>query len=165
MSIRILICDDQETARAGIRLSLEAAADIQVVGEADSSQAAYDLAEYLHPDVVLMDVVVPGENGVSMARKILEGKGSPRVLAVSMHTDLTYVRAMKAAGASGYVDKSCAYEELAFAIREVMAGRDYLSPSLTMRMTSDVPPRKVQVAGGLEMEIAVPIAWAKEVGD
>ncbi len=160
MSIKVLICDDQELARAGIRFALEATPEIEIVGEADGSLSAGKLTADLQPDVVLMDVVMPDDTGVEATRRVLRGSPRAKVLAVSMHTDSLYVAAMMEAGASGYVDKSCAYEELAAAIHEVMAGRKYLSPSLGTRK----PPgsvRRISCPASLEAEVVVPIASAK----
>lgn len=157
MSIRVLICDDQELARAGIRFVLEASPEIEIVGEADSGRVAHDLVSSLHPDVVLMDVVMQNDNGIEAARRIIQGDPQTRLLAVSMHTDAIYIGAMMDAGALGYVDKSCAYEELTVAIREVMAGRKYLSSSLGTRKQPGGNSRSTHSRANSESGVAAPI--------
>jgi DNA-binding NarL/FixJ family response regulator len=130
MSIKILVCDDLELSRSVIQQTLKSAPDIEVVGEADGGESAIALTALLHPDVVLMDIVMLGVNGIDATRQILRETGRVKVLAVSMHSDQRYVRAMIAAGASGYVLKNYAHEELVRAIRAAVAGETYLSPCL-----------------------------------
>jgi DNA-binding NarL/FixJ family response regulator len=130
MGIKVLVCDDLGLSRSVIRHTIESAPDIEVVGEAEGGKSAVALAVRLHPDVVLMDIVMPDVNGIEATRQIVQGTGGVKVLAVSMHSDTRYVRAVLVAGASGYVLKNYAHEELAQAIHAVMTGKTYLSPGL-----------------------------------
>lgn len=140
MRIKVLVCDAQELARTGVRFALESAPDLEVVGEAAGGEDVLARVRELAPQVVLMDVVMPRGNGIEATRRIVADQGGVKVLALSMHSDPRYVWAMLEAGALGYVLKSRAYEELAGAIRAVMAGGTYLSPGLGMR------PRRISPA-------------------
>jgi len=132
MNIRVLICDDQELARAGLRFALESTPELEIVGEAENGRMAVERANELEPDVVLMDVVMPPGNGMEATRQILETHAGIKVLALSMHLDARFAKAMLGAGAAGYLLKSEAFEELGAAIRTVLAGKTYLSPELKM---------------------------------
>lgn len=130
MSIRVLLVDDHTLMRDGLRRLLSENADVEVVGECADGSAAVDLARKLQPDVVVMDVGMPELNGVEATRRIRAECADVRVLGLSTHADKRYVQHMLAAGASGYVLKIQAFEELLRAVRAVSAGQMYLSPEV-----------------------------------
>lgn len=136
MSIRVLVVDDHAVVRAGLKLLLDAEEDIETVGEAGNAKEALFAARSLKPDVVLMDVVMPGESGIEATRAILHDVPEARVLVLSMQDDPSYVREAFAAGASGYVLKEAADAELVAAVREVAAGGRYVNPALGARLVA-----------------------------
>jgi two-component system, NarL family, response regulator NreC len=134
--IRVLIVDDHAVVRSGLRLLLEREPGIVTVDEAaNANEAVYRMIEH-KPDVLLIDVTMPGTSGIEAIPKLLEASPSSRVLVLSMHDDPRYVRDAFAAGASGYVLKEAADSEVVAAIREVAAGNDYVNPALGARMVA-----------------------------
>jgi two-component system, NarL family, response regulator NreC len=133
---RVLLVDDHAVVRAGLRRVLEADPDIEVVGEAGTAGDAVLEARATKPDVVLLDVVMPGESGVDVLPRLLKETPGARVLVLSMQDDPRYVREAFAAGASGYVLKEAADSEVVAAVREVAAGGSYLHPALGARVIS-----------------------------
>jgi DNA-binding NarL/FixJ family response regulator len=131
MSISILLVDDHRMMREGLRLLLDQESDFKVVGEAAEGRAAVEMTRQLQPDVVIMDIGMPDLNGIEASRKILDASGCSKVIALSTYSDKRYVLGMLEAGASGYVLKSAAAEELVRAIQQVMRGDRYLSPDMT----------------------------------
>ncbi len=132
--IRVLIVDDHAVVRAGLRLLLDAEPDIEVVGEAGSAQEAVDKNSSLRPQLVLLDLVLPDENGIKTARRLLEATPALKVLVLSMQDDARYVREAFDAGAAGYVLKDAADVELVQAVREVAAGGRYVHPALGAKL-------------------------------
>ena len=132
--IRVLVVDDHAVVRSGLRLLLDSQPDIETVGEAESAERAVFEALALKPDVVLMDLAMPGKGGIEGMPAVLEAVPSARVLVLSMQDDPRYVREAFAAGASGYVLKEAADTELVTAVRAVSAGERYVHPSLGARM-------------------------------
>jgi len=130
MRIRVLLADDHEIVRGGLRSLLEQESDMNVVADVGDGQSAIELSRELHPGVVVMDISMPGLNGTMAAKRILLESPGVKVLALSAHTDRRFVSDMLQAGATGYLPKSCAPEELAKAIREVHAGGIYLSSKI-----------------------------------
>ena len=130
MRITVLLADDHEIVRGGLRSLLEQESDMDVVADVGDGQGAIDLARKLHPSVVVMDISMPGLNGTVAAKRVLSESPGVKVLALSAHTDRRFVSDMLKAGATGYLPKSCAPEELVKAIREVHAGGIYLSPKI-----------------------------------
>lgn len=137
MTITVLIVDDHQILRDGLRTILENETDITVVGEADNGRATIKLAKQLDPDVVIMDVAMPDLNGVDATHKISSTQANVKILALSMHSDSRYVKGMLQAGACGYVLKDCAAEELTRAVRTVVAGQVYVSPGVTGVIVDD----------------------------
>ena len=142
-SIRVLIVDDHAVVRSGLRHVLESEPDIEVVAEAGDAQRALFEALESKPDIVLMDVVMPGKSGIEAISELLAHLSATRVLVLSMQDDAHYVREAFAAGASGYVLKEAADNELVAAVREVAAGGQYVHPALGARLVAaDVEERK-----------------------
>ena len=134
--IRVVIVDDHAVVRSGLKLLLDAEEDIEVVGEAGNLQEAVFRTRALKPDVVLMDVVMPGASGIEATPEVLKEHPAARVLVLSMQDDPTYVREAFAAGASGYVLKEAADEEVVGAIRDVAGGGRYVHPTLGARLVA-----------------------------
>ncbi len=131
MAIRVLIADDHKIMLAGLRSLLEKHTDFEVVAEAENGRKAVQLAQEKEPDVVVMDVSMPDLNGIEATTQIVESLSETRVIALSMHSDKRFVMGMLRAGASGYLLKDCASQELANAILQVAGGKKYLSPEIT----------------------------------
>ncbi len=134
MTIRVLVVDDHAVVRAGLRRILDAEDDVETVGEAPDGERAVFEAMQLQPDVVLMDVVMPGKSGIEATRAVLQAVPVTKVLVLSMQDDPRYVREAFDAGASGYVMKEAADDEVVDAIRAVAAGQRYLHPALGARL-------------------------------
>jgi two-component system response regulator NreC len=129
--IRLLVADDHPIVRAGLQTLLSAQLDMEVVGEAQDGAEAIERALALEPDVVVMDITMPGMNGIEATRQIVERLPQTKVLALTMHESEEYLRQMLAAGATGYVLKQAVDTELAVAIRAVHRGEVFVYPSVT----------------------------------
>lgn len=143
--VRIVVVDDHAVVRAGLRLLLAAEADFDVVGDAgDASEAIFQVRAG-QPDVILLDVVMPGESGIEVMPKLLHEAPGAKVLVLSMQDDPSYVRQAFAAGASGYVLKEAADSEVVGAVREVAGGGRYVHPALGARLvTADAEARAAE---------------------
>jgi two-component system response regulator NreC len=137
MSIRILLADDHKITRQGLRSLLEKQHDMEVIAETEEGRTAVRLVRELLPDVVIMDVTMPDLNGIEATRQIVGEFPDVKVIALSMHSDSLFVTEMLRSGASAYLLKDCAFEELARAIRTVTAGKTYLSPSISGVVVDD----------------------------
>ena len=127
MGIRVLLVDDHEIVRSGLKSLLAKEMDIEVVGEAENGREAIKAVESLAPDVVVMDIAMRESNGIDATREIVAKYDRVRIVALSMHSESRYISEMLAAGASGYLLKDCAFDELATAIRAVSEGRTFVS--------------------------------------
>ncbi len=136
MAIRVVVVDDHAVVRSGIKLLLDSHDDIEVVGEAGNAQDAVFRVRELTPDVILLDLVMPGESGIEVLPKLLKEAPGTKVLVLSMQDEPSYVREAFAAGASGYVLKEAADEEVVSAVREIAGGGSYVHPTLGARMVS-----------------------------
>jgi len=134
MSVRVLVVDDHAVVRAGLRLLIDAEHDLETVGEAGSVRDAIFEARSCEPDLVLLDIVMPGESGLEGIPKLLHEHRQVKILVLSMQDDPRYVREAFAAGAAGYVLKEAADAEVVQAIREVAAGGRYVHPELGARL-------------------------------
>ena len=172
MSIRILLADDHKILREGLRSLLAQLPEVTVVGEAADGEAAIALARQMRPDLIIMDVVMPGTDGIAATRQIRIDCPGTRVIALSMHSDRHYVSDMVRAGALGYMVKDGSFNDLQQAIRTVMANRPYLSSSITGTLVEDfvrqagakepsVPPRHILTPR--EQEVLRLIADGKRV--
>ena len=132
--IRVLVVDDHAVVRSGLRRLLDAEPDIETVGEAPNAERAVFEAIDVHPDVVLMDLVMPERGGIEGMPAVLQAVPDAKVLVLSMQDDPRYVRAAFEAGASGYVLKEAADTEVVAAIRAVASGEHYLHPSLGAKL-------------------------------
>jgi len=137
VSIRIIIADDHQIVRQGLRVLLEKEPDMQVVGEAEDGPSTVRMAKELAPHVILMDIKMPVLNGVEASRQILTDSPDVKIIALSMYPDQRFVTNMLRSGARGYVLKDCAFEELIQAIRMVVANKTYLCPSVTEVVVKD----------------------------
>lgn len=136
-TIRLLLVDDHQIVRAGLRMLFSAEPEVEIIGEASSGEEAVTMAEALQPDVVLMDVAMPGIGGVEATRRIKAAQPQVAVLALTMHEDEEYFFEMLGAGASGYVPKRAAPDDLMSAIRIVRQGDVYIYPSLARLLVKD----------------------------
>lgn len=135
--IKILLADDHALVRQGLRFILEAQDDMEIVGQAGNGNEAVEMAEKLKPDVVVMDVAMPGLNGVEATRRLSGSLPRTRVLALSMHKDAVYVREILRAGARGYLLKDSGDADLIAAVRAVAKGEGYISPAVSDAVLSD----------------------------
>ena len=136
--IRVVLADDQELVRAGFRVLIESAPDVEVVGEASDGEGAVRVVAQEQPDVVLMDVRMPGMNGIEATRRIRElGGSSPRVLILTTFDLDEYVHQALRAGASGFLLKDSSPKDLLDAIRIINAGDSLLAPSITRRLIEE----------------------------
>jgi two-component system response regulator NreC len=143
MTIRVLLVDDHAILRAGLRRILEAEDDIEVAAEAENAERAVFEAIEAKPDVVVMDVVMPGRSGIEATPELLKAVPTLKILVLSMQDDPHYVRAAFEAGASGYVLKDAADTEVVGAVRTVARGERYVHPALGARLVAaDVEERK-----------------------
>jgi two-component system NarL family response regulator len=137
--MKVLIVDDHRIVRAGLRALLEREASVSVVGEASDGREALRLAREMGPDVVLMDVSMPGLNGIDATRLFVAETKKVKVIGLTMNADRRYVLEMLSAGAAGYLVKSAAADELLLAIRAVMDGKTYLSEELSGLALGAIP--------------------------
>jgi DNA-binding NarL/FixJ family response regulator len=136
VSIRVLIVDDHAVVRSGLRLLLAAEEDIEPVGEAGSARDAIFQARALKPDVILLDIVMPEQTGLDVLPQLMHESPDVKVLILSMQDEPRYVREAFAAGASGYVLKEAADNEVVAAVREVAGGGRYVNPALGARLVA-----------------------------
>ncbi|MFI2664074.1 response regulator [Micromonospora carbonacea] len=141
MNIRVLLVDDQPLIRAGLRVLMADVPDIDVVGEAGTGAEAVRLAREVAPDVVLMDLRMPGTDGIAATREITAGGGPTRVLVLTTFDDDAHVHAALRAGASGFLVKDMALEEILGAVRVVAAGDGLIAPGVTRRLIAEFARR------------------------
>ena len=137
MSIRILIVDDHNIIREGLRALLEKEPDMEIVAEAENGRMAVQMVRKSNPDVVIMDIGMPDLNGIEATSQIMARSSSVKVIALSMHSNKQFVVEILKSGALGYLLKDCAFEELASAIRAVVANQIYLSPKIANIIIKD----------------------------
>jgi DNA-binding NarL/FixJ family response regulator len=130
MSIKILIADDHKIIRDGLQALISGEADMEVVAKTDSGYEAVEFAKRYSPDIVIMDINIPDLNGIDATRLILSENPGVKVIALSVHSASRFVKEILKAGASGYLVKHCAFEELAAAIRTVSQNKRYLSSEI-----------------------------------
>jgi len=130
MAIRLVLADDHPIFRAGLRSLLKTQPDVEILAEVEDGLGAVEAARTQKPDIVVIDVSMPGMNGLEATRRITTEAPRVKVLCLSMHSDQRFVDAALRSGAHGYLLKECALEELVMAIRAVLAGQIYMSPRL-----------------------------------
>lgn len=137
MKIRLLLVDDHAVVRSGLRMLLQAEADVEIVGEAENGAQAIESARLMKPNVILMDIGLPDMSGIEATRQVKASVSETAVVALTIHEDEEYFFKMLEAGASGYVPKRAAPEELLTAIRTAASGQVYLYPSLAKLLVKD----------------------------
>lgn len=137
--IRVALCDDHAVVRSGLSRILQEDPALDVVGEATTADEAVTLADTEKPDVFVMDLSLPGEGGISATRRIREVSPSTRILILTMHDDVAYLREAFAAGATGYVLKKGADVEFAQAVKTVATGGTYVHPALGASLLAETP--------------------------
>jgi len=135
--IRLVLVDDHDVVRTGLKTFLATQECLEVVGEANSGLQALEVAGQVHPDVMVMDITMPGMDGMEATRRLRALHPQVKVLALTVHEDKQYFFEMLACGAAGYVTKQAAAEELVAAIHSVAAGNVYLQPALARWLLED----------------------------
>jgi DNA-binding NarL/FixJ family response regulator len=171
---RIVLAEDHKTVREGIKLLVNAQPDMQVIGEAGDGDEAIRTVTEMRPDMVIMDISMPGLNGLKATKKLRQICPEVKILTLTRHTDDGYLQQILGAGANGYVLKQSAPTELINAIRHVCGGNAYLDPALTQRVIGGYASRAVSKRGeskgslsDRESEVLRLIAWGysnKEIG-
>jgi DNA-binding NarL/FixJ family response regulator len=141
MSIKVLLVDDHAIIREGLRSLLEKQPEIEVIADTDDGRKAIELVRELLPNIVIMDITMPGLNGIEATRQIIAEFPDVKVIALSIHSKRRFVADMLSAGATGYILKECLFDELVQAIKAVAAGGRYLSPRITDVVVSDYVKR------------------------
>jgi DNA-binding NarL/FixJ family response regulator len=141
MNVKVLLVDDHAIIREGLRSLLEKQSGMEVVADTDDGRKARGLVRELSPDIVIMDITMPGLNGIEATRQITDEFPNVKVIALSIHSKRRYVADMLSAGANGYILKECLFDELVTAIKAVAAGGRYLSPRITDVVVSDYVKR------------------------
>jgi two-component system response regulator NreC len=131
---RIVVVEDHQVVREGLRALLETQPDFGVVGEADNGLEVPHVVDHLRPDVLLLDLMLPGLNGMEVIRQVRQGSPTTRILILSMHANESYVLEALRSGAAGYLLKTASSSEMIAAVRAVVAGNRYLSPPLSDRV-------------------------------
>jgi two-component system response regulator NreC len=165
--IKVLLAEDHRTVREGLRMVIESQPDMVVVGEVDDGQAAVDRVRTEAPDVVLMDVSMPGMNGLLATRALRQIAPDVKVVVLTRHGDEAYFFELLRSGVSGYVLKQSTTAELLQAIRTVAAGGEYVDSALTSRMTRLYRKRGARSVDGVralterEEEVLRHVAWGQ----
>ena len=146
-TIRLFLADDHTIVRQGLAKLLNAEPDLKVIGEAENGREAVKKVEKLQPDVVLMDIAMPLMNGIEATRQITRLTPPPKVIILSMHTHDRYISELLRMGASGYLLKDASGRDIIQAIRAVVKGDTYLSPSISRRVVEDYVSMKNQSSG------------------
>ena len=131
MSTRIILADDHAILRHGLSKLIQQQEDMEVIAQSGDGHSTFDLVRELSPDIVVMDIGMPDLNGIDATRQIIKDYPKVKIIGLSMHSGKKFISEMLKAGASGYLLKDCAFEELITAIKTVLEGKTYLSPSIT----------------------------------
>jgi two-component system invasion response regulator UvrY len=166
--VRVMLVDDHAVVRMGFRLLLEGAADLKVAAEANSGEEAVRSFAEVKPDVVVMDISMPGIGGLEAIDRILAREPQARILVLSAHEDIMHARRVLKAGAAGYLTKRSAAEALIDAIRQVAQGKTYLEPSIAQQLalqqlSGDKSP--VDMLSEKEFKVFLALAKGKSVAE
>ena len=168
--IKLLLVDDHTIVREGFRMMLETESDIEIIGEAKEGRQAIELTKKLSPDVVLMDIAMPGLNGLEATRQLIKILPTVKVLILSAHNDDAYVQSATESGAVGFLLKQTSSQDVCRAIREVHKGKTFFSPSVALRLDrllqqslrrSGIIDKKVSKLTSREIEVLQLIAEGK----
>jgi DNA-binding NarL/FixJ family response regulator len=146
MTISVLIADDHKIFREGLKALLQQEQDLTIVGDAEDGAGAVELALSLLPDVAILDISMPNLSGIEATRRIVAGTQSTKVIILSMHIDKEYVTEALRAGAKGFIAKTCSSTELVNAIRDVVAGQPYLSPTISSALVGLIATQQEEAA-------------------
>jgi len=165
-AIQVMLVDDHAVVRMGFRMLLEGAPDLKVTAEAESGEEAYRIYQEKHPDVVVMDISMPGIGGLEAVNRIIAKDPAARILVLSAHEDTMHPKRVLKAGALGYLTKRSAAEELIQAIRQVAEGKTYIEPAIAQQLavqqlTGEKTP--VDVLSAREFEVFMLLAQGKTV--
>lgn len=153
MTTRIVLADDHRIMREGLAAMLRQEPDLEIVGEAGDGAEVVRLCRELRPDLVITDISMPGLNGIEAIRRVLEDAPAVRALCLSVHDEKRLVAAVMDAGASGYLLKDCAFEELLRAVRTVLSRQVYISPGIAGVLMQDYRDRRAGVRGNAFSEL------------
>ncbi|MDX9992792.1 MAG: response regulator transcription factor [Anaerolineales bacterium] len=157
MTVKILLVDDHPNVRRGLRKILDQSSQIEVIGEAGDGKTALSLAEEMQPDLLLLDVEMPGMKGYEVARHLSQGGSETRILAISAYDEKNYILGMFASGAAGYLTKDEAPQQLLLAVEEIAAGRrGWISPKVALRLGVPAKPSGQETIPALtKMEVRI----------
>jgi DNA-binding NarL/FixJ family response regulator len=168
--IRVVLVDDHELVRTGFRMILAAEADIEVVGEAGTGEDGIELVRRLKPDVVLMDVNLPGISGIEATERLARGGDSIRVIVVTMQDQQPFPKRLLEVGATGYLSKGCPAVELTAAVRSAARGDRYISTAIARLLALESLSPKgssspFEALSPRELEIALAVAQGQQMPD
>ena len=166
--IKILLVDDHAVVRMGFKMLIEAETDIKVIGEAESGEAAVKLFQELKPDIIVMDITMPGIGGLEAIDRIMAKDKNTKILVLSAHEDSVHPKRVLNAGAMGYLTKRSAAEELIKAIKSIHQGKRYLEPNIAQQMaitqlSGETNP--VEILSDREFEVFMALAKGKSTND
>lgn len=137
MNLKILIADDHKIVRQGLRSLIEKSKGAEIIGEADNGEEVIKMAKKTTPDIIIMDISMPKLNGITATKQILKANSKTKIICLSMYSEKQYVADMLKAGASAYILKDCAFDELVCAINSVIENKVYLSPGISNNPAED----------------------------
>lgn len=166
--IKILLVDDHAVVRMGFKMLIEAEADIKVIGEAESGEVAVKLFQELKPDIIIMDITMPGIGGLEAIDRILAKDKNTKILVLSAHEDSVHPKRVLNAGAMGYLTKRSAAEELIKAIKSIHQGKRYLEPNIAQQMaitqlSGETNP--IEILSDREFEVFMALAKGKSTNE
>ena len=166
--IKILLVDDHAVVRMGFKMLIEAEDDITVIGEAESGEVAIKLFQELKPDIIVMDITMPGIGGIEAIDRIMAKDKNTKILVLSAHEDSVHPKRVLNAGARGYLTKRSAAEELIKAIKSIHQGKRYLEPSIAQQMAITQlsgESNPVEILSDREFEVFIALAKGKSTND